>query len=463
MAWLIGVFCKLFFSKGVVNVVLKDGTELKGKTHPLWLTGYPADCMITTLDLKDAYKKYGIHAADRNKSVVALKSDVPSRVEFYMMNCLPFGSVSSVHNFNRIARLVWALGILYLKIPWLNYYDDYPMVSPSAIATSSMSSAKGLLHVLGISFSETKLKPFDRQGEVLGLVVDTGDFGKGKIHYKMKETRRVDILEELKTIMDEQKVTPAKLPSSSGRMQFAEGGKLAMADLREFVSGSTSVVSLEPSGLEAVAVLAKRFEKNTNRILSLLPEGKPVLVYTDGSFEDERGAIGGVILAEGVRPQVFGCDVPKILLDEWHEQGKEHLIGLVELYAVVVARMVWRDMLAGRRCIFFIDNWGVLDSVIPGTSRDKSWRTLLLELERIDFSSPTWIWACRVPSESNISDAPSRGHLNGLEFLGKIDVVTPICPLLKIPLHSVVCELKRTGVFSVCVCTHSCKATLMYV
>ena len=76
----------------------------------------------------------------------------------------------------------------------------------------AMSSAKGLLHVLGISFSETKLKPFDRQGEVLGLVVDTGDFGKGKSHYKMKETRRVDILEELKTIMDEQKVTPAKLP-----------------------------------------------------------------------------------------------------------------------------------------------------------------------------------------------------------------------------------------------------------
>ena len=61
-----------------------------------------------------------------------------------------------------------------------------------------------------------------------------------------------------------------------------------------------------------------------------------------------------------------------------------------------------------------------------------------MEMEEIDASFPTFIWAARVPSESNLADPPSRGHMNGLEFLGECEFVKPTCPLLGIPMECVV-------------------------
>ena len=78
---------------------------------------------------------------------------------------------------------------------------------------------------------------------------------------------------------------------------------------------------------------------------------------------------------------------------------KELLIGQVEMYAVVIARTIWRNFLQGRKVILFLDNWAVLDCYIPGTSKERSWRELLLSMEEIDLMHPCYIWATRVPSE----------------------------------------------------------------
>ena len=92
-----------------------------------------------------------------------------------IVNCLPFGAVASVHNFNRVARLVWSLGVKLLQLSWLNYYDDFPMVSPAAKSTSTMFSAKSFLHILGFKFSEAKLEPFGSEAEILGVVVGSNN------------------------------------------------------------------------------------------------------------------------------------------------------------------------------------------------------------------------------------------------------------------------------------------------
>ena len=449
VTWLIGVLCKMVFHRKCIDVTLKCGKKIMAPLHDDWISSN-AKCMLTTLDLKDAYKQFGIHKDDRNKAIVALKAPNDEGVEFYGMNCLPFGAVSSVHNFNRIARLVWALGVKLLRIPWLNYYDDYPIVSPAAISGSTLSSAKTFLHLLGLKFSEAKLEPFKSEAEILGVVVDCSRCHLGDIQYRMKESRRTEILSELRRICEDRSVIPAALPSSLGRIQFAEGqlqgraGKLAMADIRELGTKNKKHVPLEGDQLRAFSILKARFEKNAERCIQVSSPGSPAIVFTDGSFEpDEDGmmdetGIGGVLICDGKLPQVFGCKVPTALLDRWRAAGKEHLIGQVELYGVLVARSLWREELHNRRSIFFIDNWGVLDCVIPGTSKDSTWREMLMEMEEIDASFPTFIWAARVPSESNLADPPSRGHMNGLEFVGEREFVKPTCPLLGIPLECVV-------------------------
>ena len=437
VTWLIGVLCKMVFHRKCIDVTLKCGKKIMAPLHDDWISSN-AKCMLTTQ--KD----------DRNKAIVALKAPNDEGVEFYGMSCLPFGAVSSVHNFNRIARLVWALGVKLLRIPWLNYYDDYPVVSPAAISGSTLSSAKTFLRLLGLKFSEAKLEPFKSEAEILGVVVDCSSCHLGDIQYRMKESRRTEILSELRRICEDRSVIPAALPSSLGRIQFAEGqlqgraGKLAMADIRELGTKNKKHVHLEGDHLRAFSILKARFEKNTERCIQVSSPGSPAIVFTDGSFEpDEDGmmdetGIGGILIRDGKLPQVFGCKVPTALLDRWRAAGKEHLIGQVELYGVLVARSLWREELHNRRSIFFIDNWGVLDCVVPGTSKDSTWREMLMEMEEIDASFPTFIWAARVPSESNLADPPSRGHMNGLEFLGECEFVKPTCPLLGIPMECVV-------------------------
>ena len=58
----------------------------------------------------------------------------------------------------------------------------------------------------------------------------------------------------------------------------------------------------------------------------------------------------------------------------------------------------------------------MLDCYIPGSARQKTWREILLCVERIDHRFPSQIWAARVPSESNVADAPSRGTIGAHQF-----------------------------------------------
>lgn len=163
-----------------------------------------------------------------------------------------------------------------------------------------------------------------------------------------------------------------------------------------------------------------------------------VLIYTDGSFEPGVGGaearIGGVLIEKRKRPRVFGAEVPKCLLQRWFDSGKQHLVGQVEMYGILVAKYNWRKILTGRRVILFIDNFAVLDCYIPGTSKERTWRDILCHLEKIDEEFPCFVWATRVPSESNVADPPSRGSLEGLQLLGELIHDETWCPMAETKL-----------------------------
>ena len=84
--------------------------------------------------------------------------------------------------------------------------------------------------------------------------------------------------------------------------------------------------------------------------------------------------------------------------------------GLIELYCVAVAFKLWRPLLQGRKVIVFCDNWTAIDVYGRGSSPMRSWRQLLLELERMDQGSESLVWMARGPSPSNVADPPSRGN-----------------------------------------------------
>ncbi|CAE7775394.1 unnamed protein product, partial [Symbiodinium sp. CCMP2592] len=99
--------------------------------------------------------------------------------------------------------------------------------------------------------------------------------------------------------------------------------------------------------------------------------------YADSQIMGRRGKLAFAVLqmrmdaGEPRRIQVryFGVTLSDSLVDLWAESGKKHLIGLVELYALVLARFVWGRLLDDRRVLYFIDHVGVLAATINCTSR----------------------------------------------------------------------------------------------
>ena len=115
LAWAISLISRAASDSGYVEIPLKNEKTLTGRLHGGWNVG-SLRCLINTMDLKDAYKQFGMHEDDRCKAVVSLKNVDGDGTLHYLMNCMPFGVSSSVHNFNRIGRMLWALGVVELKL-----------------------------------------------------------------------------------------------------------------------------------------------------------------------------------------------------------------------------------------------------------------------------------------------------------------------------------------------------------
>lgn len=105
------------------------------------------------------------------------------------------------------------------------------------------------------------------------------------------------------------------------------------------------------------------------------------------------------------------------------------MIGLVELYACILALQHWKDLFKSERIILFVDNYGAQDCLVKGTSSVTAWRTLLMVLEEMDDELFQNLWVTRVPSQSNPADFPSRGSIHELSFLGHMTQSQPVCPI----------------------------------
>ena len=124
LTWTMALICKVALGSGAIEIPLKDGSVLTGELHSDW-TADNLSCKLTTLDMKDAYKQLGIHENERCRSVVSLRNDMKETTDHYLMNCLPFGAIASVHHFKRVARFALGHGSSLLETPVVQLLRHY--------------------------------------------------------------------------------------------------------------------------------------------------------------------------------------------------------------------------------------------------------------------------------------------------------------------------------------------------
>ena len=287
-----------------VEMRLPDGTRLVGKLHEDWVRMSPS-FKATTFDLKSAYKQLPVSPCDVSKAFVSLVCPETRQPRCFLMRALPFGAKSSVGDFNRVARLLWAIGC-DLPIPWSNYFDDYPTLSRTALEVSTMQSVKVMMELLGFVLTLDELRPFAQVAEMLGVELDLSD--PTSVRVGKKESRKLEVCQAVQHILESKQLNCRELPSMLGRMQFADlqvfgrAGRLAMSDIREFASGGTGTLNLDARALDALRIMQRRVCSGPPRTVSVDVKPRPVLVFTDGAFEPGNSlgeaTIGGVILGK---------------------------------------------------------------------------------------------------------------------------------------------------------------------
>lgn len=344
------------------------------------------------MDLKSAYKQFAIHPTERKRAVIAVKSPVDGRVYGFICSVLPFGASASVLAFNRISRLLWRV-FIEAGVLCTAYFDDFPVLDLSAARQVCENLIRAVVRILGFKCSEDKEVGFSEQTEMLGVVFDTRFAQKGDIQISNKKSRIESLTANIDDLIREGKVKSSEVPRIFGRLQFAEHqiagrvGKLAMTELRKLEDSKAGVWNLDFKAVEELKLLRYRLCEHPPRVLNFSDSRPPIQVFTDGACEPDKdgryhATVGGVIYVDGHR-EFFGGSLSESLVQEWLS-SKKRIIGLVELYAVLLARVHWASFLEGRKVVYYIDNMAAMQALIKGSSSDPAWRDTLRLFEEAE-------------------------------------------------------------------------------
>ena len=372
------------------------------------------------LDLKHAYKQLVRHPSDNWVSVIASVNPEDSQVYFFEAIALPFGSVSSVIAFNRVARALRMILSKLFKLVVTNFFDDFCQLELDTLSNSAHKTAELVLELLGweISKGDDKRKPFSSSFEILGAVVSF-EFDKTPLVKISNKTSRieqlVDAVGNLKKQVG-QKVSRAIIESLKGRLLYAAGHthgrctQLACQLLHRF-AGDGSMVMLSVELVHAVVMALEQLVTSKPREIMPWSQQQSVLIFTDGAVEDDFGSVTyGALLVDMCNGKrfFFGGHVPDSLVEDWRSNGKKQVISQAEIFPILVSKETWATYIYQRSVLWFADNESARMALIRNYSPVIDNFLLLQVNSQLDLRVEARHWYSRVPSKSNPSDAASR-------------------------------------------------------
>ena len=385
-----------------------------------WRKGWNASLLGRCLDLKHAYKQLVRHPDDKWVSIIAVANPNDFQVCFFEAVALPFGSVSSVIAFNRVARALRTILSRVFKLVVTNFFDDFCQIETEVLSQSALQTAELLMDLLGweISRGDDKRKPFAKSFEILGAVVSFECDGHPFVRVANKESRiqqLTSLVEELKKQVG-MKVPRNQVESLKGRLLYAAGHthgrctQLACQLLHKF-SGEGALIELTVELIHSVVMALDQLVVAKPRDILPWSQQQTVLVFTDGAVEDDFGSVTyGALLIDQVssRRFFFGGHVPQLLVDEWRAQGKRQVISQAEIFPILVSKETWATVLHQRSVLWFTDNESARMALIRNYSPIIDNFMLLQVNSKLDLEVSARHWYSRVPSKSNPSDAASR-------------------------------------------------------
>ena len=227
-----------------------------------------------------------------------------------------------------------------------------------------------------------------------------------------------DLLDELGSGRGDYKL----IPVIQGQLNFASNFVLgrAISPMARSLSSSTSG---DIKGL--CDKIKELLARSKPRKVSWHSPDSPLLIFTDAAFEKGRATLGAVVIDTlGGPADIYDGELPTKLVASWQRYADEQIICQAELAAAVSIRYLLRKRLAGRKCIYFIDNESARFSLIRAVSGVPSMQALASLFHVWDEDHPHYAWVERVPSASNPADLPSKPPAQRCVLLGRGSLCT---------------------------------------
>ena len=380
-----------------------------------------------TCDLRNAYKQYGVCAADRSLLRIAFWNPDLRQVQFLGLNALPFGAIGSVNSFLRISMAIWYIGLRGLRLCWTAFFDDYTLLSKQTCCSSAAVAAESLFSLLGVDFAREgkKAVPWGTEVCALGVKINLAA-GEGSVRHVTighTETRVKELCQALEAIELSGVMSLKEAEKLRGRLQWFEtfaGGRLAQQALRNLsrmASTGRKSERLTAAELNTIHFLRRRVICAPPTRISETSL-QTWIIFTDGACEGEDtkvGSIGAVLIdPSGVAVEFISETVP----DQWMAKFlslSTHPIFELELLPVWIALVEWEGHLSGAQCVFYLDNEAAKASLVNGASMQDNGAEIIQAFVYSEMKVQVKVWFSRVPTSSNISDGPSRLDVSEME------------------------------------------------
>ena len=399
------------------RIKLDEGSDLVGTVNPEWGDIRSLDLCGRTLDLSAAYKNLGNSSKTLWACIISVWNPKTKAFQMHVSNALMFGSTASVYAFNRVAKALQHLAVNLLCCMCNQFFDDFPCVDFSQTACESRNAFESLLGLLGWNWaSGEKAPPFSGTFHALGNRFEVGEcIRSGFFVVANKESRIKDLKSTITSTLSSGQFRPSEASQMAGKLQYCcaqiLGGacKPAVRIIRKRSDSSSLDFSLDEPLRVSLRFLQNYLDIAKPRKVMVEISDEPILIFTDGASEQSQNTWGAVIFIPGEVPIVAAGEVPIDLVDFWKAEVGSQIICQVELYPIVLVKLILASKLCDRRVLFYVDNDPTRDGLISGSSESESSRALLYLMAHLQIISPSFNWYARVPSFSNIADAPSRG------------------------------------------------------
>jgi hypothetical protein len=416
---------------GQFDVRWEDGSWSKHLCHPEFMKG-PIDMQGTCIDLEAAYRQCPVAKDERKYTVFAVKDPQSLKVIYFIANALPFGHRGSVPGFNRAAKALNHILHEDAGSSPSNYVDDFTLVGPKAIVQPQYARMLKLLTILGWKVKRKNLKRPEHEFLALGVIFEfleenlSNHMNTSKLLIKNKIERIQKISKEIDRIEAQGIMSGLEAAELRGKMSystaqcFARIGALTFNLLNKNSDLHRSRFT-PPELITALKWWCHTIYIMPPRTLDFLPGAKPIRILTDGSCEEKADQVGyGGIILDDETNEAWGFgsymgDELKHVLTEWGI--KTQVIGQAELYPMIVARKLLKEKLRHRDIIHFVDNDSARYASIKGYSPTKTSAWLVHLFWETEALCQCRSWIARVPSVSNLADAPSRGSKKEVEAL----------------------------------------------